>query len=384
MERNVVFIGGGTEGHLRPAQAVAEQLKESCADIRVKFVLSGRDTEMRCFAGTDVAIEVLPTAGWNQSVLGKVGFLARAPLAAHKASRMFARLAPDVVVCMGGYASVVPVLVAQAKGIPTMLFESNVIPGRVTRLLARHADEVQVQFHGTLDRIYKHKGIVTGNPVRKRIFSGDVSRAYNTFSLDPGKRTLLVMGGSQGAQSLNQRVSESLRLLAPAADRLQILHLTGPSDEAETRRAYEGTAIQHAVVGYLRAMEDAYAITDLALCRSGGSSLAELTALGIPSILVPYPHAVDDHQHYNALELVKSGAAWLIDQANLAPEVLAHSVTRILDDPAVLGAMKRASGASGHPDAARIVADRILSLAGVPANIQTIEDISNYPNQLAA
>lgn len=379
----VVFAGGGTGGHLMPAVATLEVLQEAY-DTRALFVTTGRDIEATCLRGLGVDVCSIPADGWNRSIAGKVSFLARMPLAASRSRRILRQFGPDVVVGLGGYASIAPVLMARLMRIPTMLFESNALPGRVTRMLSPVADCVQVQFASTVERLVRRKTIVTGNPIRKRIFLGDVHRAFDRFGLDPGKRTLLVLGGSQGAVPLNRRVAQAVPRLAASRTPLQVLHIAGAGDVEATRGAYECTGLQHCVLGYLEEMEDAYAIADLAIARAGGSSIAELAAMGIPAILVPYPFASDHHQHFNAIEMVRAGAAWLIEQPRLAPDVLAHGVAAILGDAEVLAGMKRAALRVGNRRAAAVVAFHLARLAGkeTRGNVSLLE--SSYPDQLAA
>jgi UDP-N-acetylglucosamine--N-acetylmuramyl-(pentapeptide) pyrophosphoryl-undecaprenol N-acetylglucosamine transferase len=241
---------------------------------------------------------------------------------------------------------------------------SDVIPGKAVRLLAPLARRVLVQWDEARPHLASRRVSVTGNPVRTRLHQSTWHGARERLGLSPSKNTLLVMGGSQGAQAVNQALYDALPLLASHAEWLQVLHLAGPGNIEEASRRTADSPVQCRTVGFMDRMEDAYAAADFALCRAGGSTLAELTAVGLPSILVPYPHHRDRHQSANARVLQNAAAAVVIEQEDLSPERLATSVRSLTDNAALRGWMGRRARELARPLAAREVAAEIARAAG--------------------
>lgn len=360
---NVVFAGGGTGGHLFPGLALAEELRRRDPAGSVLFLCTERDAAFPPLARSGFEVAVLPSR--NRGPL-PLRLLAMAPAFA-RAFRILRRRRPHIVVGLGGYGSVPPVLCARLLRVPCILLEQNVIPGRSNRFLAHVAQEVASQWEEAR-RHFPRRRIVrfTGNPVRASVRRTDRVGAAAELGLDPAAPTLLAMGGSQGATPLNDLLLAALPALDRAEPRIQVVHLTGPNDADRARAAYRATSLPHAVFDFLEDMALAYSAADLAFCRAGGTSLAELTARGIPTLLVPLPHATDNHQHFNASALECRGAAILLEQRSLDAARLADCIVRLLGNPERLAEMAAYTRAAAVPNAAAAVADRVAALARRP------------------
>ena len=279
------------------------------------------------------------------------------------ARRLIQELQPDVVVSLGGHAALMPSLAGLLCNVPLAVMEQNALPGKANRLLSWWAREVYVPWPGTeLSFAHPDRVHVTGNPVRADLYSRQSRRLAARFGLSARKRTLLVMGGSQGAQFINRTVIRALPHLEREVSWLQILHSTGKHGFEEVRQAYDGTRIQTAVFPFIQNMSSAYALCDLVLCRAGGTTLAELTALGVPAVLVPLPWAAHDHQRRNASRLARDGAAIIVEQSDLTGERLANLLLKLLRNGPRLTVMRAASSRLGRPSATRKVVHRLVGL----------------------
>lgn len=364
----IIFAGGGTGGHLMPAAAVADVLTDMDERTQNLFLSTERGGERHCRRVlSDHEVVEIPAARWD-GITQKFHFSRAALAAALRCVNIYNSFRPDVVVGLGGYSCVVPVLVARTLGRPTMLFESNSIPGRAIKLLAPLSSCVQLQWKETEQHLNARRTVVTGNPIRPELLTADRAQAQRRFLLDPHRRTLVVMGGSQGAQSLNRSLVGALQLVEERSPRslrkLQIIHLTGPDHLAECRSQNWPPAAIYRPVGFTGNMGAVYATADAVLCRAGGSTLAELTALGLPSLLVPYPHATHDHQTANARCLERRDAAQIISDSDLTPRYLAQFIERFLERRKWLHDMAQRAYEAGRPRAARAVATAIRDLAG--------------------
>jgi UDP-N-acetylglucosamine--N-acetylmuramyl-(pentapeptide) pyrophosphoryl-undecaprenol N-acetylglucosamine transferase len=361
---NVAFAGGGTGGHLFPGLALAEELRRRDPGSRLLFLCTERDAAYRALQDADVAVDVLPSRNRGPLPLRVASLAAAMP----RAFRRLRAFGPDIVIGLGGYGSVAGVLCAKALRVPALLLEQNVIPGRTNRLLVHLADEVASQWQEAARYFRRRRRVrVTGNPLRHAIRRIGRATAADRLGLDAERPTLLVMGGSQGASPLNRAMCEAAPLLARPGLPLQVIHLAGRRDAEQVRATYARSELRAAVYDFLDDMAEAYSACDLALCRAGGTSIAELTALGVPAILVPLPHATDNHQHLNASVLESRGGAVLIEQRDLAPERLAACIQGLMNRPQRLAEMANHSRAVGEPRAAAIVADRVAALTGVSA-----------------
>jgi UDP-N-acetylglucosamine--N-acetylmuramyl-(pentapeptide) pyrophosphoryl-undecaprenol N-acetylglucosamine transferase len=292
-------------------------------------------------------------------------------LTAGRVLHIVRRFRPHVVVGLGGHNCVVPALMGRLLGICTMLFESNAIAGRAVRLLAPLADCVALQWARAAAGLRAQRLLLAGNPVRARLFGVPREAARRRLGLAPGKQTLLVMGGSQGALALNQVLHAALESVRARGIDLQVVHLTGVAHlpaALEWREA--GRSRSYRPIGFTDQMEDAYGAADFVVARAGGSTLAELTALGLPAILVPYPHHADGHQQANAAVLAEAGAALTIQQSELNEARLAAAVATLAVDERVRRRMAECALRMGKPEAALVVASELAAMAGFASQLE--------------
>lgn len=327
----------------------------------MQFVGTSAGLEARAVPAAGYDITFIPSRPVNRKLSPDVLLaLAATGQGVVAAYRLLAREKPDAVVSTGGYAGAALAAAAAARRVPTLLFEPNAVPGRTNSLLARWARTIAIAYEecaahfssGVRDRV-----VVTGTPVRPDIGRGDRAGGRAGFGLEPDRFTLLIVGGSAGARSINTALIAAAPALLDAG--VQILHQTGRNNyEAVCAATGELRGRGYVPVPYMDNMGDAYAAADLILCRSGASTIAEVTACGLPAVLVPYPYAVADHQTHNARALADAGAGTLIPDRELSAETLQEAVLRYARDPQALKDAAAASKALAHPDAA----SRIVSL----------------------
>jgi UDP-N-acetylglucosamine--N-acetylmuramyl-(pentapeptide) pyrophosphoryl-undecaprenol N-acetylglucosamine transferase len=352
-ELKVIVAGGGTGGHLFPALAVVDALARRCP-ASVVFVGSERGIESRVVPKMGHVLHRLPVEGLRgRGLRGLASGAMRIPAAVAAAWRVLSDFAPDLAIGVGGYASVPAVIAAKLRRVPTVLLEQNAIPGMTNRLLGRIADRICASFPESLAYFPAGRAVETGNPVRV---------APLAPAREDGDFAILVFGGSAGAHRLNEVGVEAAALLAADGQQVRIVHQTGTAEADDVRARYAERGLEADVRAFIDDMPAAYAAADLVVCRAGASTIAELTAFGKPSILVPYPYAADDHQRKNAESLSLRGAAVMILDREVTPERLAAEIRRLRDDPGRFAAMAEASRALGRPDAAERVADVCLSL----------------------
>ncbi len=362
-----IFAGGGTGGHLYPAVAIADELRSLCPDAEIVFAGTKGKIEERVVPKRGYRFVPIWISGFRRTLTpGTLLFPLKLIVATVQSLILIRKLRPAVVIGTGGYVCGPPVFAASVLGVPTLIQEQNSYPGVTTRLLARHASEVHITFESSRRYLKRQDNVkVSGNPVRSAV--GTVSRQEGAefFRLQPDRTTLLVFGGSLGATSLNKAM---LRILPEIIARdVQVIWQTGEGDYTMAREfvltAGEKVAGQTRVHRFIERMENAFAACDLALCRSGASTIAELTLAGIPSVLVPYPHAAADHQTENARAMAEGGAAVMCKDSELETGLL-PLVQELLDDPARRQAMGRKAKMLAKPDAARTLAQAVLALAG--------------------
>jgi UDP-N-acetylglucosamine--N-acetylmuramyl-(pentapeptide) pyrophosphoryl-undecaprenol N-acetylglucosamine transferase len=363
----IAICGGGTGGHLYPLLALDDEL-ESREGVLVDLYISEKIGVREAFTGKSLVTADLQ--GFKRSPLSRSNLSAVAKMV--RAIRVFRRAMrasrPDIAVGFGSYASVPGMLAARSLRIPTLIHEQNAVPGAANRLLGRGARGVAVAFPGS-EKVFGCKRVkVVGNPVRAELMRpASREEALRFFDLREGVFTLAVVGGSQGAQSLNQAVTGALPRFG-AEQPVQIVHAAGKGKYEElVRQAAEsgaGAGVTWRSYPYVDRMDLLYAAADLLLCRSGASTLAELTVLGVPSILVPYPHAAAGHQEANARVLEGLGAAVLVQDNELSGEKLYLEVKSLMQDRERLAAMAACARELGAPRSAADLADFALELAG--------------------
>jgi len=345
---DVVIAGGGTGGHLFPGIALAETLVARGRG--VVFVGTAAGIEARAVPAAGFPLRLIPGAQVRGGGVGRaVRGLAATAAGVRRALGMLRELRPPLVVGVGGYASVAMVLAARLRRTPIVLLEQNTIPGVASRTLGRVAHRVCLGFAEAATYFPSGRSVHTGNPVRAAILAAPAA-AHPT----PG---LLVFGGSQGARRLNDALLDAAGRLGPRIGALRIRHQTGVSDHDRMVAGWASLGIAARVDAFVTDMGTAYAEADVVVARSGAMSCAEITARGLPAILIPYPHAADDHQRHNAEALVRAGAATLLLDRDCDGERLAAALMPLLDDADLRGRMTAASRAAGRPDAAARVAD---------------------------
>ncbi len=355
---NVVIAGGGTAGHVNPAIALARAL-----DATVTFIGTPRGAETRLVPAAGFPLEHLDVRGFDRArpwALPLVG--ARALVAAHSARALLRRLQPDCVVGMGGYVSLPVGLAARSLKVPLVVHEQNIVLGLANRVLRRFAARVCVSFEDTL-RDLDDSGVFVGNPVSSSLvgFDRDAVRrkALDRFDLDPSRPTLLVFGGSLGARTINEAAAGLSQRWASRRDR-QVLHIAGA---AQPVLPGGGEDLIFRSVAYVEDMSEAYALADLALCRGGANTVAELTVTQVPAVIVPYPHHRDRQQARHAEVLRSAGAARVLDDAQATTERVAELADALLGNPQALDAMRSALGGLARPDAANALAGVVREVA---------------------
>ncbi len=362
--KRVLIAGGGTGGHLYPGLAVASLLRGRHRDLEIRFVGTARGLESRVVPKEGYPLQLLPVRGMprkfgTDQIRALLGF-ARSLVIVW---RGFLKWRPDVILGTGGYVSAPPIIVGRLMRIPILLQEQNAVPGAVNRLLSRYADEVHLNFAVARRHFRRRDHLrLTGNPLRASLLAGNRQRAYHRFGFSPTRQTVFALGGSWGAHTINEAIVGALERF-PLDLEVQFLMQTGRRDVGWVRRRVERLPMTTSVHAYLNRIDDAYTVADLIVCRGGAMTLSEVTASGIPAIIVPYPHAIHNHQELNAQELVDRGAAILIRDADLSPVRLADEIVKLLGDPRQLRRMGANAHGSARFDGAERLADAIERLA---------------------
>jgi UDP-N-acetylglucosamine--N-acetylmuramyl-(pentapeptide) pyrophosphoryl-undecaprenol N-acetylglucosamine transferase len=356
----VVIAGGGTGGHLYPGIAVARELQRREPGSVVTFAGTARGIEARVIPREGFGLDLLRSAGLKgTSLAARARGVALLPLGGMDAWRILSKRRPDLVIGVGGYSSGPVVLAASLRGIPTMLLEQNAVPGLTNRLLARVVSAAAVTFDSTVS-FFGRRAFVAGNPIRQEFLSttgSDVAGA--TGETAP---RVLIFGGSQGAHAVNMAMVEAAPRLADRGG-VAITHQTGERDLERVRDGYRQAGLVARIEPFLYEMDREMKNADLIICRAGATTIAELTAAGKPSVLIPLPTAADDHQRKNAEVLQHAGAAEVIEQKELSGALLAERIVGLMSDPQRRQHMARAARALARPDAARVIVDRALELA---------------------
>ncbi len=342
----LLLAGGGTGGHLFPAVALAQLLLKQDAAAAVQFVGTEQGLEATMLPKLGLPLATVDMAGVvGRSWAGKLAMIPRLLRSISQARKILRGFAPDLVIGVGGYASVPVLLAAKLLSIPYLIHEQNAIPGLSNKLLGRWARLICLSFAGSATGFDQQKTLVTGNPLRLGLEELPTKLPKN------GK--LLIFGGSRGARAINQTVVAMLPYLKDWSQMPQILHQTGEADFHEVRQAYQEAGFDpEQVVPFIDDMASAYVEAQLVICRAGATSLAELTACGRPAILVPFPHAAGDHQTANARALVEAGAARLLPQSQMSAEQLAMLVAELFSDHVQLQRMADNGRILGRPGAA--------------------------------
>ncbi len=359
----VAIACGGTGGHLFPGVAVAGELRtlgaSVCLMISPKQVDQHAVREVR-----DAEIVTLPAVGLQKG--HRLRFFAELARSFTRSRACFRGRRPDAVLSMGGFTGAGPVLAARSLRIPIYLHESNAVPGRANRRLARFAREVFVGFPGAAG-CFRRGATCVGTPVRPQFTRAEEAGCRRLLGLDPARPAVLVAGGSQGAFGINDLVTRSLPGVKSLLPQWQWLHLTGAHDEDRVRKAYHDAGMEARVHGFFDQMEVALGAASAVVSRAGASSLAEIAAMRVPAFLVPFPHATDNHQWHNAAAFEATGAAVIGEQSSLKPESLLAALCPLVEDMTLRVRIQTALAGWHHPEAASVISRRILGMEPLTA-----------------
>lgn len=355
---HIVIACGGSGGHLFPGLAVAQQFARRNCD--VTLIVSEKEVDQQALQNVwGMEIVKLPAVG----LAGKnyLGFALAFYKSFFAAKNLFKARPPQAVLGMGGFTSAPPMLASIFSKVPTFLHESNAVPGRANRWLSHFVTRAFVGFSHAVAQFTGCDVVDIGMPVRPQFTPRDPAASRTTLGLDPARPTLLIMGGSQGATAINDLALSSLPQLLKLLPEFQFLHLTGAKDEERVRQIYERFAPgKFCVKPFLAEMQLALSAATVVISRAGASSLAEIAALRVPTILIPYPAATDNHQLVNAREYQRTGAARVLEQAEATPEALAQLVVTLAKNMTVRQSLLVAVACWHRPRAAEAIADQIM------------------------
>lgn len=363
MKTNFRFLisGGGTGGHIFPAVSIANALREMHPSCEILFVGALGRMEMERVPAAGYEIVGLPVQGFDRKNLFRnIPIVWNLMKSMRKVRQVIKDFRPDVAIGVGGYASGAAMKVAARMGIPVLLQEQNGFAGVTNKLLKNDAAKICVAYEG-MERFFPaEKIILTGNPVRQNLTQGSREEAYSHFSLSPEKKTLLIIGGSLGARTINNSVKTHLQLLAESG--VQVIWQTGKFYIDDCKKEAEKIANPNLIVtDFVSRMDLAYAVADLVISRAGASSISELCLLGKPSILVPSPNVAEDHQTHNAMALVRKNAAVLVKDADAENNLIATALG-LLSDAQKLEELSANVLTLAERDSARRIADEVMKL----------------------
>ena len=358
----LIIAGGGTGGHLFPALAIAQAARAEDPSGSILFVGTRNGIEARIIPQTEFPIRYIQARGMRGTgLMNTFRAVSEVPRGIMQSISILRAFKPDQVLGVGGYASGPTLAAALIMGIPTAIHEQNSVLGTTNRILARFVGRIFTSWEHTEPAPPRDKTMMAGNPIR-----GDLLERLPRRN-DLTKLHLLIFGGSQGARSLNLALVENLDKLAPSPERIAILHQVGLQAAEDIRNIYEKAGLEADVREFIDNMAEAYHWADLVVCRGGASSLAELTALGKPAVIVPYPYAIGNHQAKNASVLESKGAVKVVDEGKLKNGTLAGEVRKLLDNPELLKRMAENSRKAGRPEAASSIVRELLKPKRSPA-----------------
>lgn len=363
----LIIAGGGTGGHLFPGMAVAEEFLARDPANQVLFVGTERGIESRA----------VPAAGYRLELISAAGVRGKGSLSKLKAGAMMLygyaqsrtilkEFLPDMVLGVGGYASLPMVMAARGMQIPTFIHEQNAIPGMTNKLLARIVNQVFITLDESARYFPEGKTLLTGNPLRRQIL--EMVERHSSLPADSSTRAagefrLFIFGGSQGAHALNMAMIEALPELAKRGVTLDITHQTGENDFQQVEKAYLAAGLTARVAPFISDMAAEYARADMIICRAGATTIAEITACGKACLFIPFPHAVDDHQRKNAEALYKMSACFLLLEPELKGGRLAQSICELQADPELVRRTGEAARSLARLDASKIIVDEMTKPA---------------------
>jgi len=363
----VIITGGGTGGHIYPALAIAQGLRERLNDAEILYVGTKTGLEAEIVPKFGFPFKTVSVEGFSRPIRPRtMGSVLKAVKGSWESFALVRGFKPDTVIGTGGYVCGPVVLAAALSGVTTVIHEQNAFPGLTNRVLGRFVDKVCVTFEDSIKFFPKRKRVyLTGLPVRPEIISMDREKGINALGLSEGKKTIVIMGGSRGAKSINRAITEIVDHLKQRED-IQVFHIAGHAGYEETvsllekKDIFPGRGSRFVVVPYLHHMEYALAAADVIVGRAGASFLSEIMVKGIPAILIPYPYAAANHQEFNARSLAQRGAARVILETNLSPDRLFKELEDILDDGMLRTKMAEAAIKLGNVNALNEILDIII------------------------
>jgi UDP-N-acetylglucosamine--N-acetylmuramyl-(pentapeptide) pyrophosphoryl-undecaprenol N-acetylglucosamine transferase len=363
----VVLTGGGTGGHIYPALAIGKQLERETPDTEVLYIGTANGLESRIVPDAGFAFESIEIAGFRRKLsLDNVKTVMKFIRGVRRSKQLLRQFKPDAVIGTGGYVCG-PVVYAAAKlGIPTLIHEQNVIPGLTNKFLSRYADVVAISFEESASYFTSHSNVIhTGNPCATNVLRANRANGYAALGIKPDTRIVLIVGGSRGAKALNDAMTAMIPMLDALPD-VHFVFVTGESYYEQTvKKVGSATALggRLHILPYLHNMPEVLAATSLIVSRSGASSLAEITALGVPAILIPSPNVTNNHQEPNARSLENAGAAVMLLEKELTGATLMAHISSIMNDQGKLEAMGAAALKLGMPKAADRIAAALRTIA---------------------
>lgn len=364
----MIVSGGGTGGHIYPAITLIRTIKEKVKNCEVLYVGTEFGLEADIIPKEKIAFKTIHVKGFARKITAEnIKVLCKSIHSVWESKKIIKEFKPDIVIGTGGYVCGPVLLAASLMGIPTMIQEQNVIPGITNKILAKFVRHIAVGYADAQKYFHSDKVIFTGNPVRKEVLTANRETGIEDFALDTKKKTILISGGSRGARSINNAMVDVHAYFAGNKE-IQFLHVTGKDEyngiiEKVRRKSIDIEKVGNIIIKpYLYNMPDAIAVADLAIFRAGAIGLAELTARGIPAILIPYPYAAENHQEHNALAMEKAGAGIMILDKDLTGKKLIDIINNLLQEEGKLSFMAKASKALGKPNAASDIADLAIQM----------------------
>lgn len=355
---NIIIAGGGTGGHLFPGIAIAQSFVESSSSTKILFVNAGRPVDRSVLSKTDFDFKNITVQGIKgRGFLQKARTILMIPRSIIESMRIIRGFKPDLVVGVGGYSSGPVVISAWIFGIKTVLQEQNILPGITNRILSSFVSRIYVSFEESLERFRRKKSLVTGNPVRKEILQCAAGKNHgDDADSDIKPFTVMILGGSQGAHSINMTMVDALKHIEEK-DKYHFVHQTGTLDEEAVKNVYAIHAVSALVQAFFNDMPQQYEKADLIICRAGATTVAEITAIGRCVIFIPFPFAADNHQVLNAQALVQADAAEMILEKDLNAEILAQRIGYYRLNTKALKEMTEKSKQFGRPEAAEVIVE---------------------------
>ncbi|MEE9312362.1 MAG: undecaprenyldiphospho-muramoylpentapeptide beta-N-acetylglucosaminyltransferase [Planctomycetota bacterium] len=359
----IVIAGGGTGGHVAPAIAMADEISARFGRDAVHFLCSGNEIEHKMISHAGYSYSTLRVSKPRRGLLSKTKSVTTAILSVAPARKLIKQLRADALISVGGYVALPGAIGAALKRTPVFLLEANAVPGKVNRRLSGLAKVCYA--HLPLTRQLDCRVEVRGNPVRKA-FTSPVEKtvAKRALGLSTSLPTLLIVGGSQGAEAINHATLEAAKKNVGWKGRLQVLHITGRDGLESAQAGWRKLGIRHRVTAFTNNTATWFAASDIALTRAGAGTISELLCVGVPMLLVPYPHAMDDHQRANAVHIAEAGAGIMVPQKSLTSERLIELVEQTLLSDIARERMRNAALNLSTPSAASDIVDRILGEIG--------------------